>query len=523
MPPLTSVKGWYYLKKELLRYSEEKLLEELQVQKVVKVNRFRKKENGVLNPTPSLLLIFDCFELPTSIKVAWISLKVKPYIPNPRRVFHCQMHDHVSCTCRKLQQGIPAVCVNCVPTQEREILHIHTRDKVHFAEARSTARKSVPNHGDLYAQVLSQHKAQQFFFCDIVHMDEASTSATPHLSSTCHPGTQKISAKRYQGSAKSLDMDKSPVKVSMMESSDCCEGSETPLPTSEPNSKSQTLQQMSAQAGASSPEMPTDLLIFFRMPPVTRSQLKLDWQLGPLAQGSPQLIFHLGSHLQGLTLVWEHWMGLCLEEFQLLHSKFSPICICLQEIMLSAYDHPPPKGYLAFYSLQNSAQTHHGGTAILVLDKCGVPIIHPFPISSDNLQDSYPTYFYPMLHLPPSQYTNCQGGFDFINSSTSFSLSYPGGKNPLSQVLKHVQQIADKFSFNPSPVLTANDSSSVATPQEIAELFATAFSGFMRVCGVEESQVLDFGMRSGETCNIMFSMKEMRTALSLTGDTSPGT
>ncbi|KAG7166131.1 hypothetical protein Hamer_G010940 [Homarus americanus] len=69
--------------KELLRYSEEKLLKELRFQEVVKVDRFHKKEN-VLNHIPNLLLTFGFFEIPTSIKVAWVFLKVKPYIPNPR-------------------------------------------------------------------------------------------------------------------------------------------------------------------------------------------------------------------------------------------------------------------------------------------------------------------------------------------------------------------------------------------------------------------------------------------------------
>ncbi|KAG7177222.1 hypothetical protein Hamer_G000488 [Homarus americanus] len=54
------------------------------------------------------------------------------------------------------------------------------------------------------------------------HMGEAGTSHTPHLSSTSHPGTARISAKRNRGSSESLEM--------------------------------------SAKAGASSSEMPTDPL-----------------------------------------------------------------------------------------------------------------------------------------------------------------------------------------------------------------------------------------------------------------------
>ncbi|KAG7172994.1 putative RNA-directed DNA polymerase from mobile element jockey-like 101, partial [Homarus americanus] len=63
-----------------------------------------------------------------------------------------------------------------------------------------------------------------------------------------------------------------------------------------------------------------------------------------------------------------------------------------------------------------------------------------------------------------------------------------------SPVWKSVQKIA---------VLRANDGSSVTTPQEVAELFGTAFAGvfmaarspeFKRVCRVEKSQALDFGV-----------------------------
>ncbi|KAG7154771.1 hypothetical protein Hamer_G018499 [Homarus americanus] len=71
----------------------------------------------------------------------------------------------------------------------------------------------------------------------------------------------------------------------------------------------------------------------------------------------------LTAETPGIRSTWE--------ELQLLLSKFSPICICLQGTMLGAYDHPPPRGYLAFYS-HNPEQMHHGGTAVLIPDKCVV-------------------------------------------------------------------------------------------------------------------------------------------------------
>ncbi|KAG7174487.1 CAD protein-like 2, partial [Homarus americanus] len=80
----------------LLRYLEEKLLDEHRVQKVVKVNRVR------------------------NIRVL-------------SAVFRFRL--------------------------KKEILNIRTRDKVSSAKARSTALKSISRHGDSYAQVLSEHKS----------------------------------------------------------------------------------------------------------------------------------------------------------------------------------------------------------------------------------------------------------------------------------------------------------------------------------------------------------------------------
>ncbi|KAG7155971.1 hypothetical protein Hamer_G012121 [Homarus americanus] len=93
-----------------------------------------------------------------------------------------------------------------------------------------------------------------------VHMDEAGTSATPHLSSTSHPGTIRISSKCHRGSSDSLEVDDPLNKVLKVETFDCCEESETSLLATEPNSESQTLQQMSAHDDAYSSEIPTDPL-----------------------------------------------------------------------------------------------------------------------------------------------------------------------------------------------------------------------------------------------------------------------
>ena len=85
--------------RDLLRYSEERLLQEMTVEGVVAVHRFQKKVDNIMTPTPSLLLTFNSLVLPPSIHCAWYNLPVKAYVPNPRRCFHFQSFGHVACSC----------------------------------------------------------------------------------------------------------------------------------------------------------------------------------------------------------------------------------------------------------------------------------------------------------------------------------------------------------------------------------------------------------------------------------------
>ncbi|KAG7171159.1 hypothetical protein Hamer_G027162 [Homarus americanus] len=47
---------------------------------------------------------------------------------------------------------------------EKAILKIRTRDKVNFAEAKSTALKCVTRHGDSFAQVLPRHRPENHLY-----------------------------------------------------------------------------------------------------------------------------------------------------------------------------------------------------------------------------------------------------------------------------------------------------------------------------------------------------------------------
>ncbi|KAG7156540.1 hypothetical protein Hamer_G006512, partial [Homarus americanus] len=99
-----------------------------------------------------------------------------------------------------------------------------------------------------------------------VHKDEVDSSAATHLSSTHRSGTTKISTKYYWGSSESLEVDGPLAKVLMVESPTVVKEVRPPLSTLESNSESQTLQQMSAQAGTSSTNLPSVELSSGRSP-----------------------------------------------------------------------------------------------------------------------------------------------------------------------------------------------------------------------------------------------------------------
>ncbi|KAG7177217.1 putative RNA-directed DNA polymerase from mobile element jockey-like 60, partial [Homarus americanus] len=195
-------------------------------------------------------------------------LRTLPKVPSAQSPILCippltsvkaVMYGHVSRTFCKLREAHLASFSDYDRFRiKNEILKICTRDKVSFAEARNAKFKyiSTPSPNSV-PPILSP---QTSLVVAEAHMNEAGISDIPHLSFTSHPGTTRISAKCYRGSSESLEVDDPLSKVSMVESSDCCQQSKTSLLTSEPNSESQTLQQMSAQAGISSSEMTTDPL-----------------------------------------------------------------------------------------------------------------------------------------------------------------------------------------------------------------------------------------------------------------------
>ena len=179
---LNKCKGVVY-SKELVKYSEEKLLKEFEDQKVSEVKRIVRRVNDEKVPTPTLILTFELLKLPSHISAAWYRLPVKPYIPSPRRCYHCQMFGHVFNSCRSRLKGEKGVCVRCGDQEhgdcdrdpkcfnckeshsasdkkcqrylfEKEILTIKTKENISFRDAREKAKQCVNLATKTFAQTL---------------------------------------------------------------------------------------------------------------------------------------------------------------------------------------------------------------------------------------------------------------------------------------------------------------------------------------------------------------------------------
>lgn len=139
-------------------------LAKYQCESVRKILRKPKTANPEDLPvqTRTLIATFKLPQIPQKVRLGFLSLEVRPYIPNPLRCFGCQRYGHSSRICRnppvcgfcsldehapeKCQQQIQ--CLNCKGShpswsreckrfkEEQEIQKIKTLEKVSHFEAR---------------------------------------------------------------------------------------------------------------------------------------------------------------------------------------------------------------------------------------------------------------------------------------------------------------------------------------------------------------------------------------------------
>ncbi|XP_058827089.1 uncharacterized protein LOC131687064 [Topomyia yanbarensis] len=166
-----------------LKYAtEEEILEELQEQGVCNVEVMKRKKDGILISTNSYILTFKSNGIPESVKVGYLVLSVRLFIPRPLRCYKCQYFGHSSKFCSKEEVcsncckvghtsdhcSGGTLCRNCGSSEhaswslkckvfetEQEITRIKVTENVSVREARQLYKIRFPNHTSTYSEVVS--------------------------------------------------------------------------------------------------------------------------------------------------------------------------------------------------------------------------------------------------------------------------------------------------------------------------------------------------------------------------------
>ena len=81
--------------------TNEDIVHALKDQGVIEVYRVISYRQAKPVHTDTFILTFDKPDLPREVRCGYRNLKVKLYIPNPRRCFNCQNYDHAKSHCRR--------------------------------------------------------------------------------------------------------------------------------------------------------------------------------------------------------------------------------------------------------------------------------------------------------------------------------------------------------------------------------------------------------------------------------------
>lgn len=191
--------------------TEDEILEGLTDQKVIKVQKIKKKVRGELVDTALCILTFKRFQLPTSIKFGFHSVLVKTYIPNPMRCLNCFLYGHTRKNCKNdricdqcsmvFHEPVACTtdkfCVNCngshdnfdkeCPRFKREIAiqKIKVQDKISYIEARRKLDSFHPLPQNTHTITQTQSES----FAHVV----SKNSLTEHARSRSNSNTKKKS------------------------------------------------------------------------------------------------------------------------------------------------------------------------------------------------------------------------------------------------------------------------------------------------------------------------------------------
>lgn len=179
-PSFNNTQGLIYCY-ELKQMSQNDILEELQNQGVINVHAMTKLINGVRSSIGLYVITFKAHALPKYIKVGYLTIKVKTYIPNPMRCILCQKFGHTQkyCTdtkiCKDCSEPLPhencgpVKCHNCnenhtsnsktcsVYIKESKIIEIKTLENVSIAEARRRYNSKINSQQSSFVEVTSNN------------------------------------------------------------------------------------------------------------------------------------------------------------------------------------------------------------------------------------------------------------------------------------------------------------------------------------------------------------------------------
>ena len=180
-PQLNSSKGIIRCR-ELKDVSETEIRTNLANQGVTKVEKALSSKDGKKEPTGTIFLTFALTQLPETVTVGYLRVKVVPFIPSPMRCFRCQHYGHGSRSCKsaetcrdcgkaKHEGGCvgPKFCVNCkgphpansrdcpVWKYEQEIQRVKTTERCSFVEARKKVEAVKSPPGKSFSQVASSN------------------------------------------------------------------------------------------------------------------------------------------------------------------------------------------------------------------------------------------------------------------------------------------------------------------------------------------------------------------------------
>ena len=205
----------------------EEIFENLKEQDVTGVRNDSVRRNGVIKPTNTYVLTFNTPILPKKIKVAFLSVNVEVYIPNPLRCCQCQVFGHHEDYCMKKPScgncggerhcndyhncKNTAKCVNCngnhpvfsrdCPTwkKEKAILKVKYEKSIPFPEARKLVEEQSAAPGKSYASITKV--AGVHVSCTDAQMQTDETCIAELKSATSNAGSKPTLASPLSGMA----------------------------------------------------------------------------------------------------------------------------------------------------------------------------------------------------------------------------------------------------------------------------------------------------------------------------------